>query len=306
MQWSNRWPFIWSICAHCQLPMSFTPFTAPAAMRYIDRCKFYCAEFIIPLIPVNITGLPFTARPFRMALVLPNNQIAHRTRTINVGPTDCRKHIARQRIRGEIEIIHLRFDSRCDSKIQQGNCESPAQELDFSSIHISFQLHISELPAKTPFVCVCIKEMWLMLQLLIEKLHDNGGQLNTFWFYFGDVLKQFRDRKSEFVRLILRCVINDHWIFSDPYSNNKVQSVERGTVNIYPNDSLLFSIWLLKGVAVLNGYVEDGFFAGPTCNRVKEHSDLLESLIRSFLASEPHESNLRSCLLTVNTLLTEW
>lgn len=67
----------------------------------------------------------------------------------------------------------------------------------FDAIEFCFQLHISELPAKTPFVCVCIREMWLLTQLLIEKLNENGGQLHTFWFYFSDALKQFRERNSE-------------------------------------------------------------------------------------------------------------
>lgn len=186
--------------ANCRCPSHHSQLSGEWG-KLIDA-QLFNDKFIVSLILVNFTGLPFTARPFRMALVLLNAQIAHRTRTIAIGPADCGKHIARQWLRGEIEIIHLRFDCGCCSKIQQGNCESTALEAEFFyDIEFWFQLHFSELPSKTPFVCVCIKEVWLMIQLLIEKLHENGGQLNTFWFYFGDVLKQFRDRKSKCGRL---------------------------------------------------------------------------------------------------------
>lgn len=253
-----------------------------------------------------------------MALVLLNAQIAHRTRTIRIGSIDCDKFITKHRIHREIEIVHLRFDCSFGSEIQQGNPKQliTKQLLQKSSIsmefYLNFQLHISELPTKTPFVCVCIKEMWLMIQLLIEKLHENGDQLNTFWFYFSDALKQFRDRKG-------KCISMPSWpqmdeiitisfcTISDPYSkNNKLYTVGRESISIYPNDSLLFSIWLLNGVAVLNGFNVDGLYVGPTCSRVKEHADLLESLIRSFIASESQESNVRSYLLISNSLLTEW
>lgn len=58
------------------------------------------------------------------------------------------------------------------------------------------KLAITELSMKTPFVCVCNKELWLMIQLLIEKIHCDGNELNKFWFYFNNGLKSYRERKG--------------------------------------------------------------------------------------------------------------
>lgn len=91
-----------------------------------------------------------------------------------------------------------------------------------------------------------------------------------------------------------------------PYANVKQQNITRNTINIYPNDCVLFSLWLLNGVAILNGFTEDGVFNGATCLRVKENNDLLESLIRSFINCEPSEQHFRTCLLTISALITEW
>lgn len=62
-----------------------------------------------------------------------------------------------------------------------------------------FQLHTTELALKSPFTCTCIKEIWLLAQLLIDRLHDNGGQLNSFWHYFDSALSLHRERKSNFL-----------------------------------------------------------------------------------------------------------
>lgn len=58
------------------------------------------------------------------------------------------------------------------------------------------KLPTAELPTKTPFVCVCNKELWLMVQLLIEKLNGEKMQMEKFWFYFNYSLKLYRERKG--------------------------------------------------------------------------------------------------------------
>lgn len=61
------------------------------------------------------------------------------------------------------------------------------------------KLSITELPTKTPFVCVCNKELWLMIQLLIEKYSGGELQSNNFWFYFNNALKSYREHKGKVV-----------------------------------------------------------------------------------------------------------
>lgn len=63
---------------------------------------------------------------------------------------------------------------------------------------VSFKLHTTELALKSPFTCTCMKEIWLLVQILIERLHENSGQLNSFWRYFDTALNLHRERKSMF------------------------------------------------------------------------------------------------------------
>lgn len=83
-------------------------------------------------------------------------------------------------------------------------------------------------------------------------------------------------------------------------------NVKRTIVDVHPNDYTLFSIWLLNGVAMLHGFTEDGCFQGNLNVRVRENTELLESLLKSFVASDPSEQQLRVTLLVVNSLLNNW
>lgn len=103
-----------------------------------------------------------------------------------------------------------------------------------------------------------------------------------------------------------------HWLdintFSDPYATKSMEklSIKRETVDIHPNDYTLFSLWLLNGVASLNGFTEDGKFVGNGNPRVRENTELLENLLKSFIATEPNEQQFRVTLLVVNSLLNNW
>lgn len=168
------------------------------------------------------------------------------------------------------------------------------------------KLPVTELPTKTPFVCVCHKELWLMLQLLIEK---NGGrmQMEKFWFYFNHSFKLYRERKGFRLRFnsCLFSSNNSVHSFLDPYSSQS-NAVTRDSHAIYPNDFVLFGIWLLNGVNNLLGFTESGYFQGAASARAGDNFELLESLLRSFTSAECAEQNLRACLIILGQLLTEW
>lgn len=101
--------------------------------------------------------------------------------------------------------------------------------------------------------------------------------------------------------------INDY-AFLDPYAMGSVGklSIKRETIDIHPNDYTLFSLWLLNGVAALNGFTEDGHFQGNCNPRIRENTELLENLLKSFIATEPNEQQFRVTLLVVNSLLNNW
>lgn len=86
----------------------------------------------------------------------------------------------------------------------------------------------------------------------------------------------------------------------------KQLSISRDATTVFPVDSTVFSLWLLNGVATLNGYSENGIFHGASSVRVRENAELLESLLKAFVLSEPNEQHLRVSLLIVNSLLNNW
>lgn len=82
------------------------------------------------------------------------------------------------------------------------------------------KLAITELPLKTPFVCVCNKELWLMIQLMIEKYHYDGIEMNKFWFYFNNVVKSYRERKG-WCECNFKVAFNTFVIFRSIYKQSK-------------------------------------------------------------------------------------
>lgn len=81
---------------------------------------------------------------------------------------------------------------------------------NFGSMLIVLQLYLTELPLKSPYICTCTKEIWLLLQLLIERLHENGGQTNSFWHYFDAALNLHRERKSMNGKVSSNCIDFDN------------------------------------------------------------------------------------------------
>lgn len=63
-----------------------------------------------------------------------------------------------------------------------------------------------DIPTKTPYVCGCIKEIWLLLQLLVERFTENAQHTQSFWTYFNKALNWHREMKSNF--FLFRKIIN--------------------------------------------------------------------------------------------------
>lgn len=91
-----------------------------------------------------------------------------------------------------------------------------------------------------------------------------------------------------------------------PYATMKQLSISRDTTTIFPNDSTIFSLWLLNSIVTLYGFSENGIYHGSGCMRVRENGDLLESLLKAFVLSEPNEQQLRASMMIVNSLLINW
>ena len=59
-----------------------------------------------------------------------------------------------------------------------------------------------ELLFSSPFPCVCIKEVWLLLQIIIEKWPQNieaDAEKTTFWSVFNKVMESIKIKMGKFV-----------------------------------------------------------------------------------------------------------
>lgn len=134
----------------------------------------------------------------------------------------------------------------------------------------------SELTQNTSFLCTCIKEEWLLIQLLIEKLNRQSSyKLSTFWQYFNKLLETLR---------------NDHNAKHVPTPSNWIQ----------------FSVWIMANVSKLQNYDQNGKKLDTNCMRMKDNYELLQTIVtKQFLNSDASEVELRTHLALIEPLICE-
>lgn len=158
----------------------------------------------------------------------------------------------------------------------------------------------------TPFVCTCVKEMWLCVQLMLEELRSRDGDaggggdgeedgvLMPFWSYLNESLVRVRDRTDVYDEL-------------RPHESGVRFTVPQRLAA--PEQWTEFAIWLVCGVAQLHGFDAAGRFWGYSqrnSRRVCDNYELLDGLLGDFLLNEPSEEVLRVTLFAVMPVLTQW
>lgn len=158
----------------------------------------------------------------------------------------------------------------------------------------------------SPFLCTCVKELWLLVQCAIEQLHELDA-LNSFWFYCNAALEMVRDGKSV-------------------YNDSAALSPTKLAAAVKLNNWTEFTIWLQCGVAKLHGFTVRGEFTGSVNPRVLAHSftkknyvlwlrffqqvkdnyDFLENVIRNFFNLDPSEEQLRFTIFLLLPILGDW
>ncbi|CAO1416871.1 unnamed protein product [Diamesa serratosioi] len=132
----------------------------------------------------------------------------------------------------------------------------------------------------TPFICHCVKEMWILVHKMMLYLQDES--LN-FWFVFGSILNNLQEGR------------NPH----EEYPSKLI--LLRSSENITCKNFHQFSIWMFCGLSkCLNSY------EASDSTMKRENFELLESLIRNYLKIEQTEENLRVMLIMTVDVLTEW
>jgi S-phase genomic integrity recombination mediator, C-terminal/S-phase genomic integrity recombination mediator, N-terminal len=125
----------------------------------------------------------------------------------------------------------------------------------------------------SPFICSCVKEIWIVIYQLIEELQD--GSL-TFWNIISGILNIMKSGK------------NPH----DNFPEKKI--LLRSSSHIKCKNVDQFSIWFISGlVKLLSNKLTDN----------RESYELFESVIKSYLSVEQSEENLRVLLVIVSEVL---
>lgn len=132
----------------------------------------------------------------------------------------------------------------------------------------------------SPFVCSCVKEMWLLLFTFIERLQDNAI---NFWSILSTIMEDYSNGKS----------------FYEKFPSKKL--LMRSSNFMVCRNFDQFSLWLISGIIMLVGSEESKLLND------KQSYELYESLIKNFLKMEQTEENMRVLLLTISdALLNVW
>ena len=114
-----------------------------------------------------------------------------------------------------------------------------------------------DLTTASPFPCACIKESWLVLQILFDKHYGN------FWNIFNETFASFSPDKY----------------------------------NITETNIQIFKLWILNGLVQLETFkisnLKIDFLFGL---KIAENTDFLKAALETFCKQEPSEEQLRRFL----------
>jgi hypothetical protein len=129
----------------------------------------------------------------------------------------------------------------------------------------------------SPFVCSCVKEMWLLLYSFMGKLQDNSI---IFWDIISTTIGDLMcGRESLYRNLPSKKILARN--SSLPMCNNVDQ----------------FSLWLISGVINLVGNENSQLLND------KKSYDLYEGLVRNYLKADRSEESMRVLLLTISQVI---
>ncbi|KAM7349018.1 protein MMS22-like isoform 2-T2 [Cochliomyia hominivorax] len=138
----------------------------------------------------------------------------------------------------------------------------------------------TELLYSSPFPCTCVKEMWLLLQLVIQKwpLKGESDETITFWSIFNKCMERIKNKLDDF--------------------------------SLTPLSYCEFSNWIQNSLLRLYGYRSNGNYEGPNyCKAAGEHVEnfeFCERITQQFLNLNPNEEQLRIYIAILTPTLLQW
>ncbi|XP_013108570.1 protein MMS22-like [Stomoxys calcitrans] len=151
--------------------------------------------------------------------------------------------------------------------------------LGCSIFHFS-KKRTAEYMFSSAFPCTCVKEMWLLLQLALEKwtLKTQEGEYITCWYLFNRAMLKIKDNME--------------------------------MLALTPLNYCEFFNWIQNALVHLHGYRSNGQFEGPSYHRPlttsKENYEFCERITQHFLNANPNEEHLRIYIGLLTPVLLEW
>ncbi|KAK7864145.1 hypothetical protein R5R35_007660 [Gryllus longicercus] len=143
------------------------------------------------------------------------------------------------------------------------------------------KLSPKEIKKKSPFRCTCVKEMWLLIQLFVDK-HNNTSHQNEFWSLLNTLCTRLLHSSSN--------VVQKNGVFNNLTCTNPV----------------LFSFWILFHLGQLYMYGERGEYMGSSSSRMVSNYTLLDELLKFLLSVDiVSEAQLRSCIPFITDIVID-
>ncbi|KAK0098257.1 hypothetical protein PV326_010156 [Microctonus aethiopoides] len=176
--------------------------------------------------------------------------------------------------------------------------ELVVDDLIYISLKIFDRVNLSDLRNRSPFNCTCIRELWLMLEILIDDLHDRYN-CQDFWYYVNTALNKIHKPKIEAKKneKSSRMI----WHGEADYSFTETR---------YPE---LFGIWIIYHLALLYGYNNQGYYIGTTSTRIKDNYIQIDKILKAFANDKGKEDikdnideELKIIIPLLRVLTNEW
>ncbi|OXU29027.1 hypothetical protein TSAR_005155 [Trichomalopsis sarcophagae] len=146
-------------------------------------------------------------------------------------------------------IIYIKSNSWHESESNNEHLEniifSALADLIYISMKIFVTIPNTDLHTRTPYSCSCVRELWLMLQILADSLFTKE-KCKMFWEFLNSILDQ---------------------LFPNEYrSTSKLQNINLPDCK----NSEVFCIWLIYHLTLLYGYADDGVYSNKPSTRMTE------------------------------------
>ncbi|KAJ8680183.1 hypothetical protein QAD02_015970 [Eretmocerus hayati] len=169
--------------------------------------------------------------------------------------------------------------------------QTTTDDLIYIAVKIFSLIPVPELRAKTPYSCTCVRELWIMLQMFVDKLCMKG-EMKPFWTYVNITLGQL--------------------VLGRSTGESNVQQRKNNTHHC--KNPELFCLWLIYHLTMLYGYNENGErFCNPSSRSISTNREQVETILKAYVIKggkdgdrEELDEELRVMIPLLHDLICNW